>query len=245
MPLPEAVVALFDHKDVPVKAILTELLPKIEAEFEKSEQGFISDRRKLNAESQALRKHKIAFEKIARESGIDKVEDPDEVANQLLVKFKGTTEKSTSVEQQLQLIKQQLEKQTNETIAAKKREISASVKAKASADFAKFLFSPNLHLERAIDKEGLTIAEDGETLIWKDGEEVVDYQKGLANYITRNKDGARNIQQPGAGSTGKKKVNGSSKQESTLTQAEFDAMEPIERARFAKANPGWKMAEAG
>lgn len=241
MPLTEEVKALFNSTDDNVKKVLAEIAPKIEEAFNASEQEFIRNKSKVNQEAQALRKHKIALERLARENGVEKIDDPETFVNDFSTKFKGTSEKTSTIEQQLKIIQQQLADQKNETIAAKKKGLEASVKSKASSDFNKYLFASGLHLNQAI-AQGLTLADDGETLLWKDGDEFVDYSKGLAKYVSEHKDDARNLSQTGAGSSGNKKKSGSSKQEATLTQSEFDAMEPQERAKFAKANPGWSIS---
>jgi len=242
MPLSEEVkVTLFDHKDPAVKQALLELAPKIDQIFDASETEFARNKSKLNTESQALRKYKIATENFARLNGIEKLDDPEGFLSEIQSKLKGSTEKNNSVEQQLKLITKKLEDQEKETLSAKRKAAEASVKSKASADFNKMLHAPNMHLSQAI-AEGLMVGDDNETLMWKVGDDYVDYSKGLATYIAKHKEDAKNIQQPGANSTKGKKGSGSSKQEATLTQAEFDAMEPRERAKYAKENPGWSIS---
>jgi hypothetical protein len=240
MPLSDDVKVLFESTDEKVKAVLTAIAPKVEEAFDKSEAEFAKNKSRVNAEAQALRKHKIALERLARENGVDKVDDPEEFVNEFSIKLKGTKEKETSVEQQLKLIQKKLEDAEKKTQQAESEKRVASVKAKAQAEFSKFLYAPSLHLNQAIDG-GLTIADDGESLIWKDGEDILDFSEGLKRYVSKHKDDAKNTQQPGASST-KGKRGSSSRDTNTITQAEYDAMQPIERARFAKANPGWSIS---
>jgi hypothetical protein len=234
MPLSDEVKALFDDKVKP-----SEILSKIEEAFDARENEFAKNKSKVNAEAQALRKHKIALERLAKEHGVEKLDDPDDFVNEIQGKLKGSTEKNSTIEQQLKLIQKKLEDADNAAKAATAKARDAGVKAKAQADFAKHLHASGLHLNQAI-ANGLTLADDGETLIWKDGDDVVDYQKGLAKYIAEHKDDARNLQQPGAGSTKGKRV--SSKNNDTLTQAEFDSMSGIEKAKYAKEHPGWSIS---
>ena len=240
MPLSDEVKALFDNKDEKVKAALAEIAPKIEEAFDKSENEFAKNKSRVNAEAQALRKHKIALERLARDRGVEKVDDPDEFVNEIQAQLKGSKEKETSVEQQLKLIQKKLEDSEKKAQTAESEKRVASVKAKAQAEFSKFLYAPNLHLNQAI-AAGLTMAEDGESLIWKEGDDILEFGEGLKRYVNKHKDDAKNTQVPGASST-KGKRGSSSKAESTLTQAEFDAMTPIERGRYAKANPGWSIS---
>lgn len=234
MPLSEEVRALFDDADPKVKEKLTALATKVEVAFDASEAEFAKNKSRVNKENELLRKSKIAFEKVAKETGIEGT-DASEVAELLLTKFKGNSEKTGTFEQQLKIIQQQLADQKNETTIAKKRALESSLKAKTLIDFQKFMQAPTLHLNNAI-AEGLTLADDGETPIWKDGEEIIDYVKGMANYVSRHKDDAKNLQQPGAQTT--KGRQSSSKTENSITSTEYDSMSPIQKAKWGKEHPG-------
>ena len=241
MPLTEELKALFDSKDEKVKAQLTEISAKVEAAFDASESEAAKNKSRVNAEAQALRKHKIALERFAKDNGFEKVDDPDAVLSEIQSKLKGSSEKTTTFEQELKSIRKKLEDAELRTAKAESEKRIASVRAKAQADFSKLLHASSLHLTQAI-ASGLTLADDGETLVWKNDDDVTDYPKGLARYIAEHKEDAKNLQQPGASSS-KGKRGSSSKADDTLTQAEFDGMSGMERAKYAKEHPGWSIRQ--
>jgi hypothetical protein len=222
----ESLQKLFEEKKV-----APELFEAAKSLAEAEKARGIKETNKANKEAEKFRKAKIAFEQIARDFGIERFDDPESAASEIVTKYKSVAEKGGSIEGEVKALKSRLDKSELEKQQAIEKGRVASIKSKVFNDFNEKLVAPGLHLDSLISKGRLTLADDGESVVWKDGDGEADFKSGLQKYVLENKDSAKNQTQPGARSAASKSKQTGVK---TITQAELDAMRPRQRAEFFK-----------
>lgn len=220
----ESLQKLFDEKK-----IAPELFDAAKTLVEAEKQRGIKESQKANKEAEKFRKAKIAFEMVAKDLGIDKLDDPESVAAEILSKHKNAADKGSTVEGQVKALQKRLDDADKEKQDLISKNRSAGIRSKVASEFEKRLYSHGLHLDNLIAKGRLALADDGEDVVWKSGDDEVEFKTGFEKYVAENKDSAKNISKPGAKSSGSSPKG---KQANTITQADFDAMKPKEKAKF-------------
>ena len=78
-------------------------------------------------------------------------------------------------------------------------------------------------------RAGTVTLNENDTVTWKDGEDEIDFGKGVDQFLKSNPTIVKNAQKPGAGSSGS--PGGSVK---TMQRADFEALAPVDRMKFIK-----------
>jgi hypothetical protein len=229
----ESLKTLFDEKKV-----APELYEAAKALVEEEKNRGIKEASKANKEAQSFRKHKIALEELAKANGLEKIDDPEAFVGGILDKMKGAGDKESAVTRELAEIKKTLKAKELKEAELEEKAKRVTIKSKAFAEFEKSLIGAKLHLEDVIRTGRLTLAEDGETVVWKKDDDEIPFEEGLRAYVAENKDSAKNTQKPGAKSKpgSSAKPNGNQK-----TVSELETMSAREKALFFK-NGGEQIA---
>jgi hypothetical protein len=198
----------------------------------------IEEKRKANNEAQSLRKYKIAIEKHAREAGIETVEDADSFLNDLIEKAKTGEAGGKALKDKDALAKKfdelerkfKLKEQEAQTASAKAKQ--ATIRAKLMNDLKDEIHAAgDVINSRLIGRSAVDLADDGETIVFVNGDERIDYRAGLDKFLAENSDIRKNKQIGGGGGAPPTGIN---KGQSTVTQTQLDGMTGKERGAMGK-----------
>jgi hypothetical protein len=179
----------------------------------------IEEKRKVNGEAQNLRKYKIAMEKVAKDMGVD-FDDADSFLSDLVEKSRGhdkgreaALKDKDVLAKKLEAIEKRLNDSENEKTELKNKAKIATIKNRLLSDLKDHIHAPEDVINSRIIGRGIVdLLDDNETIQFVNGEERVDYKKGIEQFLANNADVKKNKQQSGTGvmpgnaDSGKKKM---------------------------------------
>jgi predicted RNase H-like nuclease (RuvC/YqgF family) len=166
-----------------------------------------------------------------RELEIDPDSDIDEQIESLKSKIKGG---GGQAEWQRESGKMQRQlKELTDKLAQKEQREAELVKSSALSKAAGYLKGKaHAHEEvsfRLFHEGKIGVGRDGSSIVWKDGDEELDLDKGISAYLKNRPDIVINGQKGGGGSDG-----GGSTADKSMAQADWEKMEPKARANYIK-----------
>ncbi len=171
--------------------------------IEKEKKTGIDAASELRQEAAKLRKHKIALEKLSPLLGIS---SPDEVEGKLseietLLK-KGDKAKGSETElAKLTGKLDEFSRKFDELGAKEKRTRMTALKARLTADLKDKVHAADFVVDSLISSNAVDFAEDGDSIVWRDGDKVMDYKSGTEKFLSERKEILKNTQSGGSGST--------------------------------------------
>lgn len=200
-----------------VEAVVNEI-EALKAKIDVEKKKGISEVKKRNSEAEGLRKFKLAMEKLGFDSDADDLESfSDELKEK--IEDMSDPEKRKKVEnspeyrdvqKQLKLLNKKLE--TTDTELKDEREKAGELKNRNRRSIMKStllgalkgkVYGPDLAAESLINDGKVTIDEDDEkTVLFKEGEDSIDFDDGIAKFLEKRKDIVINDQNPGSGDGG-------------------------------------------
>jgi vacuolar-type H+-ATPase subunit I/STV1 len=194
----------------------------------------IAAKREVNREAEGLRKRAKAFESIAKMAGHETIDDMDNVLESLSGKIKGadevvkSKEKLTETEKTLQAIMKKLEAADKEKETLAKQSKDNALRSALTTAFGDRAIGVPLVVDSLISKGAVDI--EGNSVIFKSGEDVLDLQGGVNKFLTDFPEFAKSRQSGGGGST-----SGGQNKTKTLDRAAYFAMAPKEQVAFTKS----------
>ena len=194
---------------------------------------------KRNDENKGLRPFKKAF---VEELGFDPDEgDLSDFVSDLKSKIKNgengkkaqgdlaeLTSKFSKLEGSFNKLQGDFKKKDQEAADYKSRSERATIISRLSKDLEDRIYGADEQIKVLIADGKVGLNSEGKP-VFKDGDDEIEYQKGLDAFLESRKDIAKNTQKPGSGSGG---GNGKGKGEKSMSKAEFDAMPYKERAAY-------------
>lgn len=197
----------------------TEAYEGVVALIEAEKTRGIEAKGRANREAQNLRRYKKAFEELGYTDEVD------------LDEFKESLKKTDTPENTSELTKLQKElKKIQDQLAAEQSE-KTQLREKANrsrlkSELHKALGDKVIGSEYAINSlilGGEVTIDDDDEIVWRKGDEAIDFETGVKNFLTANKDIVKNTQNPGSG-----KPPAGGKPGKTLTAEQLKSMSPEE-----------------
>jgi hypothetical protein len=183
-------------------AKLGDLYGDVVEHIEKEKKTGIDAASELRQEAAKLRKHKIALEKLSPLLGII---SPDEVEGKLAeieekLKSAGKAKGSETELAKLTGKLDEFSRKFDELGAKEKRTRMTALKARLTADLKDKVHAADFVVDSLINSNAVDFAEDGDSIVWRDGETVMDYKSGTEKFLSERKEILKNTQSGGSGS---------------------------------------------
>jgi len=189
----------------------------------------IDRHRKANKEAEGLRKTLGSLKEKLSDLGYEDDGDLDEFFDTLKKSKTEAPESNKELKKltkQLADLKTQLDQKTAAESELRDRSKKLRIKNQLGKDLSDKVYAHDYVIDGLINNKQIDIDEDGETVVWMDGDNRVPYDKGLKSFIEKNASLVKNQMKAGAQTTA---AQGSSTP-GKLTPEQLSAMSPAEVA---------------
>ena len=221
--------------------LYTAVLSAIDAEKQRG----ITEKHNANREAQGLRQNLTSLKAIMAELGYTDGADITSWAAETKVALEngknGKAKDGELVELKTQLARMQGSLQTVQAALETEKTEKAELRTKAQRNLMRSKLTEALKdkvygsdfLTTSLIAEGLVaVDEDGETVVFKNGDVAVPFDDGVTRLLTERKDIVKNSQRPGGGTDSR--PGGGGGKAGTITRAAFDNLTPADRMAHVK-----------
>lgn len=169
----------------------------------------------------------VGFEEGSEIEGFSKaLKEKIELANKSREQLSAGEQQVLQLQRQMDEINSKLSKETELRTKAENDRKLSTINSSLMNKLTKRIKAPDVHAKNIITDGLVDLSDDGKTVIWKDGEAVVDLDKGLESYFDRYKDTLINEQKPGGNGSGSKGSDSSAK---VMKRSAFENLSHSER----------------
>ena len=188
------------------------------------------EKRKVESMQKALKKLGFSPDEHELDSFIDELSKETETGRK-------SKSKLTDSERRLLELEKKFDAEVHRRMELETKNKHSTIKSKLLKEFSDKMYSAEDKAKILIMENRVDLAEDGKSVIWRDGDSTIDFETGLSSYYNENKSDMKNSQKGGAnGSSGDSSSGGK-----IMPFTAFDKLGWTERSSFLK--DGGKITE--